>query len=84
MSDVDLLTTPDEGIWEYAQANDLTIVSKDTDFMQMSFLRGAPPKIICIRRGNCSTAEVETILKENRDAIVEFGGADDLTYLLLH
>jgi predicted nuclease of predicted toxin-antitoxin system len=32
-------------------------------------LRGFPPKIIWIRRGNCSTRDIETILRENYSAI---------------
>ena len=28
-------------------------------------LRGFPPKVILIKRGNCSTAEIETILRSS-------------------
>jgi predicted nuclease of predicted toxin-antitoxin system len=34
-------------VWEYAAHHDATIVSKDNDFRQLSFLRGHPPKVIC-------------------------------------
>ena len=32
-------------------------------------LRGAPPKIIWIRRGNCSTHDIEAILRRHADEI---------------
>ena len=81
---VGLARATDQEIWSYASANGFTIVSKDTDFMQMSFVFGAPPKVICIRRGNCSTAEIESILREEVEKIREFTATDELTYLLLH
>ena len=82
--DEGLARASDEEIWRYAAENEFTVVSKDTDFMQMSFVFGAPPKVICIRRGNCSTVEIEAILRENVETIGEFIASTDLTYLLLH
>jgi len=41
----------DAAVWAYALARGLTIVSKDADFHQRSFLHGAPPRAIWIRRG---------------------------------
>jgi predicted nuclease of predicted toxin-antitoxin system len=54
--DVGLEKALDEPVWEYAKANSFVIVSKDSDFHQRSFLFGHPPKVVWIRRGNCSTA----------------------------
>ena len=45
------------------------MVTKDADFSELGLLRGFPPKVIWIRRGNCSTAEIETLLRESFDAI---------------
>jgi len=47
----------------------LVIVSKDTDFSELSLLWGFPPKVIWIRRGNCSTQETEQLLRGNYNAI---------------
>lgn len=44
--DVGLGRADDESVWRYAAENSLTIVSKDSDFHQLSFLRGHPPKIV--------------------------------------
>jgi predicted nuclease of predicted toxin-antitoxin system len=53
----------DDVVWEYARFHGFTIVSKDSDFFDRSVLTGAPPKVIWIRLGNCSTQEVERMLR---------------------
>jgi predicted nuclease of predicted toxin-antitoxin system len=60
-------------IWEYARDNDYMIVIKDADFSELAVVRGFPPKVIWIRRGNCSTQEIESILRENYPAITALG-----------
>ncbi|MDM8564801.1 DUF5615 family PIN-like protein [Candidatus Halobeggiatoa sp. HSG11] len=42
----------DSEIWEYAKKNNLTIVTKDTDFSDMIILNEPPPRIIHIKLGN--------------------------------
>ena len=64
--DVGLVRATDAAIWAYARDRGLTILSKDSDFHQVSFLRGPPPKVIWIRRGNCSTVDIEALLRSNR------------------
>ncbi len=56
-------------IWQYAHDHDYMIVTKDVDFSEFGVVKGFPPKIIWIRRGNCSTHDIETILRENYSAI---------------
>jgi predicted nuclease of predicted toxin-antitoxin system len=46
-----------------------TLVTKDADFGDLSILRGFPPKVIWIRRGNCKTADIEEILRTNFGAV---------------
>jgi predicted nuclease of predicted toxin-antitoxin system len=53
----------DREVWIYAQSNDFTIVTRDGDYNELLVLRGFPPKIVWIRRGNCSTAVIEGILR---------------------
>lgn len=53
----------DAEIWHYARDNGFTIVSKDFDFQERSVLVGHPPKFIWLRVGNCSTAEIENLLR---------------------
>ncbi len=56
-------------IWQYARDNDYMIVTKDADFSELGGIKGFPPKVIWIRRGNCSTRDIKPILRENYTAI---------------
>jgi predicted nuclease of predicted toxin-antitoxin system len=60
----------DVEIWQYAHDNDHIIVTKDADFSELGLIRGFPPKIVWIRRGNCSTKDIETMMRENYSAII--------------
>lgn len=62
----------DLAVWLYAQTHGYTIVTKDADFNDVSVLRGFPPKVIWIRLGNCTTGDLETILRRGHAAIVDF------------
>ncbi|HMS08592.1 MAG TPA: DUF5615 family PIN-like protein [Pyrinomonadaceae bacterium] len=77
-------TASDPTIWEYARVNDLIIVTKDADFGDISVLRGFPPKVIWIRRGNCKTSAIGAILMENRDAIANLVSDAEAGMLTLH
>ena len=70
--EVGLETAGDEAVWAYAAANDLAIVSKDADFLQRSLLFGHPPKVIWIRRGNCSTTQIEALLRDHHYEVQAF------------
>lgn len=52
------------------------IVSKDADFAELSILMGSPPKLIWIRRGNCSTNVMQHLLLQHGDAIGSFLRSD--------
>jgi len=62
-------SAPDEEVWRYARENGYTIVTKDADYHERALIGGFPPKVIWIRRGNVSTAEIEAALREFRGAI---------------
>jgi predicted nuclease of predicted toxin-antitoxin system len=70
--DCGLLKAPDGVVWEYAAAHGFTLVSKDSDFNEMSALRGLPPKVVWLHVGNCATAEIASILRNFALAIVDF------------
>lgn len=59
-------------VWEYAKLNGFTIVSKDGDFNNLVSYFGFPPKVIWLRRGNCSTKIIVEILKEHMEIIKSF------------
>ncbi|MEK7263913.1 MAG: DUF5615 family PIN-like protein [Bacteroidota bacterium] len=73
----------DREIWNYARENGYTIVSKDSDFHELSLLFGVPPKVIWIRRGNCSTQELEDILRTQRQEITHFENDVDAACLVI-
>ncbi len=81
--DVELARATDAAIWRYARDHGLTIVSKDSDFHQVSFLRGPPPKVIWIRRGNCTTADIEALLRSSRTEILAFEAEAEAAFLAL-
>jgi predicted nuclease of predicted toxin-antitoxin system len=80
---VGLASADDAAVWAYAGEHGLTIVSRDADFHQLSFLKGAPPKAVWIRRGNCSTHDVEAILRRHHADMLEFDQAADAAFLIL-
>lgn len=49
---IEMDKSPDLLIWEYAKDNDFLIVTKDSDFQELSLLLGEPPKVIWLKCGN--------------------------------
>lgn len=70
--DVGMKATADPTVWDYAKDNDLMIVSKDADMHDLSLVFGNPPKVIWLRLGNCSTRQVEELLRRDFDVIKLF------------
>jgi predicted nuclease of predicted toxin-antitoxin system len=66
---IGLDAAPDLTIWEYARDNEYIIVTRDADFSDLNVMLGFPPKVIWVRRGNCTTGEMEAILRSNHEAI---------------
>ena len=59
-------------IWTYAASHRLAIVSKDTDFLQLSARLGPPPQVIWLRVGNRPTRDIEWLLRSMREDIWAF------------
>lgn len=72
VSNIGLGNADDKSIWDYALSRGFTIVTKDVDFSDLSLIYGSPPKTILIKRGNCSTKEIEMILRSNSDSLKKF------------
>ena len=70
--EIGLQAADDPVVWEYAKDNDLMIVSKDSDMHQRSFVFGYPPKVVWVRLGNCSTSDVEQLLRRRCASIEAF------------
>lgn len=62
----------DTAVWTFAKDNGFVIVSKDSDFHQRSLVFGHPPKVIWLRLGNCSTSDIEGVLRQQEAAVAVF------------
>ena len=60
----------DTQIWDYARERGFTLVTQDSDFNDMSEVLSFPPKVIWIRHGNCTTHQIEYLLRLHHEAIV--------------
>lgn len=57
--------TKDNAVCEYADANDLVVITKDDDFRNTHFIQGTPKRLVRITLGNISNAELLKILDEH-------------------
>ena len=73
----------DREVWEYAKEQHYTLVSKDSDFHELSLLYGSPPKVVWIRRGNCSTKQIELILRNKQEDIRSLVDNREAAYLVI-
>ncbi|MGC8627832.1 MAG: DUF5615 family PIN-like protein [Acidimicrobiales bacterium] len=53
----------------FARQQGYTIVSKGSDFRQLAFLYGPPPKVLWLRAGNAKTPTVLGLLLSYREAL---------------
>lgn len=81
--DIGMKATVDTTVWDYAKDNGFMIVSKDADMHDLSLLRGKPPKVVWLRLGNCSTQQVENLLRRDFEVIASFHKDDSLSLLAL-
>ena len=63
--DAGLARADDELVWRFALDRGFAIVTKDSDFQERSQFAGSAPKIVWIRRGNCSTNDIEAMLRKH-------------------
>lgn len=73
----------DDAVWQRAREPGFTRVSKDAAFYELSQLRGQPPKVVWIRRGNCSTTQIERLLRAQAGRIEAPVDAPEATCLAL-
>ena len=80
---VNLHEAEDRTIWDYAGVNDFAIVSKDEHFHQLSFLYGAPPKVVWVRLGNCTTSDIEQALRHHHADLLQFNASEEGAFLIV-
>jgi predicted nuclease of predicted toxin-antitoxin system len=72
----------DSDIWYYARFHGYTLVTKNTDMVDLCVLRGAPPKVIWLRLGNCASSVIRDVLASNTDQITSFESDDSVVLSL--
>ena len=70
-------------VWDLARQHGCLLVSKDEDFHRLALLRGAPPKFIWVRLGNCATDDIAQLLRRHHDDIGRFDEQSEATVLEL-
>ncbi len=80
---VGLDTASDREIWAYAGEHDYVIASKDSDFGQLAFLHGPPPKVVWLRVGNQPTKPIAELLRTNATIISDFVESENEAILVL-
>lgn len=65
---LNLRTNSDFAIYEIAKAaGKIIIISKDSDIPQIIISKGAPPKLIYVRRGNCHNKIMFQLILDHLD-----------------
>ena len=58
-------------------------VTKDEDFHRLSVLRGAPPKVVWIRLGNCRTLDIADLLRGHHESVRCFAEQEEASFQIL-
>jgi len=80
---VGLERADDDAVWQFARDRGIVIVTKDSDFQERSQLAGSAPRIVWIRRGNCSTQDIEVLIRKHVLRIAALESDPDTRFLIL-
>jgi predicted nuclease of predicted toxin-antitoxin system len=70
--DVGLKGGEDWEIWNHAANDGFVIASRDSDFRQLSLLRGHPPKVVVVAIGNCTNKRLEALFRSYHQELADF------------
>jgi predicted nuclease of predicted toxin-antitoxin system len=73
----------DIAVWELARDGGFVLATRDEDFVGMSVLRGAPPKVVWLNVGNARNAAIATLLRARVADIEQFVEHDEYTFLAI-
>jgi predicted nuclease of predicted toxin-antitoxin system len=73
----------DSAVWQIALDGGFVLGTRDEDFVGMSVLRGAPPKVVWLNIGNARNAAIVKLLQTRANDIVQFIEHDDYTFLAI-
>jgi predicted nuclease of predicted toxin-antitoxin system len=63
---------PDSKVWDFARANNLTIITKDADFSDRIIAVAPPPKVIHLKTGNMRLQNFHDFISKNWEEIKLF------------
>ena len=73
----------DHSVWEIARTGEFILASRDEDFVTLSILRGAPPKVIWLDIGNARNATIESLLRSRANDIDRFAAHEEYSFLAI-
>jgi predicted nuclease of predicted toxin-antitoxin system len=76
VNNLDLSTTSDEALWNYAQSNDFVLVTTDAGFFNYSILSNKTLKVIHVKGEAITTNKLEWVLRVNAESIEQFVSQD--------
>ena len=76
-----LADADDRMIWSFARDLNYVIASKDSDFSDLSFLFGAPPKAVWVRVGNGPTSAIAELLRSQAARLEAFSASASASFL---
>ena len=71
--DVGLKQANDQQIWDWAKANEFSIVTTDSDFVVQAKCHGWPPKVVHLEQCDFPLRVIEDWLRRSAVRISEFG-----------
>ncbi len=74
----------DADVWDFARLQGYVLVTKDSDFEELSLLRGVPPMVVWLRLGNCTTGRIEEVLRLHADEIKAHAAGGQTGCLVIH
>ncbi len=81
---LNLQDASDLTIFHYARENGFTIVTFDSDFVDLNIVKGTPPKIVWLRTGNLTTKSIAHLLKTHQESLTYFLNQQEDGILEIH
>jgi predicted nuclease of predicted toxin-antitoxin system len=75
--------TSDRQLWDLARTGGFILTTRDEDFVGMSVLREAPPKVLWLNVGKSRNAVIAALLQSHATDIERFAEHDEYTFLAI-
>ena len=75
--------TTDGLLWDLARAGGFILTTRDEDFVGMSVLQEAPPKVLWLNVGKSRNAVIAALLQSHAADIERFSVHDEYTFLAI-